>query len=354
MATIYEVSKLAGVSLATVSRVINNSGRVSEKTREKVLAAMAQLDYRPNTIAQSLASNQSNCIGVLVSELHGPIFGTMVSAIEEELTKAGKFTIFAAGHSDAEMEKQGIEFLTARNCDALILHVEDLQNEFFAERRKTLLPFVLLNRAVPGLETNCISLNNERGGYQATRVLLDMGHRHIAYISGPLAWGDAHDRLAGHKRALAEERIDFDEELLMEGDYHEAGGGRAMAGLLELGKPITAVVCANDDMAAGAIEVIRNSGRSVPEDISVVGFDNVRWTRYLSPKLTTIDFPVAAMSTMAAHWVLRNVYGNQQFDIQHVFHPKLVSRESAAPPASLVGAASTTRDDGETVAEGHR
>ena len=130
MATIYEVSDLAGVSLATVSRVMNNSGRVSEKTRQKVLSAMAELNYRPNSIAQSLASNRSNCVGVLVSEVYGPFFGTMLSAIESELRLAGKHTIFAAGHSDAETELENIRFLISRNCDSLILHVESLTDEF--------------------------------------------------------------------------------------------------------------------------------------------------------------------------------------------------------------------------------
>ncbi|NNE04526.1 MAG: LacI family DNA-binding transcriptional regulator [Xanthomonadales bacterium] len=333
MATIYEVSKLAGVSLATVSRVMNDPSKVSEKTQKKVLAAMQQLDYRPNTIAQSLASNRSNCVGVLVSELHGPIFGTMVSSIEEELTRAGKFTIFTAGHSDAATERKGIEFLAGRKCDALILHVEALHNEFFAERQNRLLPFVLLNRFAPGLEENCISLNNELGGYQATRMLLDIGHHQIAYISGPLEWSDAKARLSGHQRALAEARIEFEDDLLVEGDYHESGGVRAMQRLLELGRPITAVVCANDEMAAGAMEVIRNSGRSIPEDISVVGFDNVRWSKFLYPKLTTVEYPVAEMSRMAAKWVLKNVYREPQVDLQYVFHPRLICRASAAAPA---------------------
>ncbi|MGH8222378.1 MAG: LacI family DNA-binding transcriptional regulator, partial [Woeseiaceae bacterium] len=121
MATIYEVSARAGVSLATVSRVMNNSGRVSEKTRQKVLAAMAELDYRPNSIAQSLASSRSNSVGILVPELHGPFFGVLVSGIEAELREAGKHVIITVGHSDVVKEKDGIEFLAGRKCDALIV-----------------------------------------------------------------------------------------------------------------------------------------------------------------------------------------------------------------------------------------
>lgn len=331
MATIYEVSELAGVSLATVSRVMNDSGRVSEKTRQKVLSAIQELDYRPNTVAQSLASNRSNCVGVLVSEITGPIFGAMLSGIEEELRKSGKFTIFATGHSDETKEMEAIRFLLSRNCDALILHVEALSDEYLLEQKDGALPFVIMNRMVPGLEDNCISLNNENGGFAATNMLLEMGHKDIAYISGPLSWGDASARLAGHKRALREHNRKLDNRLLVEGDYHEIGGSNAMTQLLQQGIPFTAVVCANDEMAAGAMDMIRARGMSIPEDMSLVGFDNAPLGSYLHPKLSTVNYPITDMGRMAAHWVLQNVYDNNGVEIQHVFEPKLVTRASAAP-----------------------
>ncbi len=331
MATIYEVSKLAGVSLATVSRVMNNSGRVSPKTRKKVLLAMKSLNYQPNTIAQSLASRRSNCVGVLVSELHGPIFGALVSSIEEELRLAGKFTIFAVGHSDEVKEKEGINFLISRNCDALILHLEAIADDYLLEQKNSVIPFVIINRNVQGLEGNCISLNNEQGGYEATKLLLDLGHRDIAYISGPATWGDSSARLAGHKRALAEFNINFDEQLTIEGDYLVLGGNRAMKQLFERGIQFSAVICANDEMAVGALDVIRERGLSIPDDISVVGYDNVRWAPFLSPKLTTVNNPIRDMGRMAARWVLKNVYNEDKLTIQTIFEPEIVARESAGP-----------------------
>lgn len=331
MATIYEVSNLAGVSLATVSRVMNDPGRVSEKTRHKVLAAMEKLDYRPNSIAQSLASNRSNSVGVLVSEVHGAIFGAMLSGIDSELRSAGKMTIFATGHNDEAKEREAIRFLISRNCDALILHIEALPDEYLRQRKDQAPPFVVMNRVVSGLEDICISLNNEYGGYAATNMLLEMGHRNIAYISGPLGWGDASARLAGHKRALNQHNRAFDERLMVEGDYHEAGGGEAMNRLLQQEAPFSAVVCANDEMAAGAMDAIRARGLSIPDDISVVGFDNAPLSRYLYPKLSTVNYPVTDMGRMAAHWVLQNVYDKKGVDIQHVFEPTLVTRASAEP-----------------------
>lgn len=332
MATIYEVSKLAGVSLATVSRVINDSKSVSSKTREKVVAAMQELNYRPNTVAQSLASNRSNCVGVLVSEVYGPIFGALLSGIEDELSRAGKFTIFATGHSDADKEREAIRFLISRNCDALILHVEALSDEYLQEQRDGELPFVLINRLVPGLEDSCIVLDNEKGGYDAARMLLEAGHRNIAYISGPLAWGDASLRLAGHKRALKEYGQRFDDRLLVEGNYSELAGSNAMTQLLQKGLPMSAVVCANDDMAAGAMDIARSYGISIPDELSIVGFDNSPISRYVHPKLSTINFPIGEMGRMGAHWILQHVYDGNGVELQNVYMPRPVERASVRPP----------------------
>ncbi|MGH8168731.1 MAG: LacI family DNA-binding transcriptional regulator, partial [Woeseiaceae bacterium] len=145
MATIYEVSRLAGVSLATVSRVMNNSARVTDKTRQKVLSAMEELGYRPNSIAQSLASNRSNSVGIMVPELHGPFFSTMLSGIEAELRGAKKHVIITVGHSDEEKEIDGIEFLMSRNCDALILHVDAVSDAWLVELHRKATPIVLIN-----------------------------------------------------------------------------------------------------------------------------------------------------------------------------------------------------------------
>src|SRR5262245_14006721 len=183
MANIYEVAELAGVSLATVSRVINPGAKVSEKTRQKVLSAMKELGYRPNSIAQSLATRTSNSVGVMVSELHGAFYGAMLSAIEETLRAAGKFVLVATGHSREEQEKEAIRFLVSRNCDALIVHVEALPDKFLVEHNQKSTPIVVVNRKVRGIADRCFSLDNELGGYLAAQSLLKQKHRKIAYIS---------------------------------------------------------------------------------------------------------------------------------------------------------------------------
>ncbi|QYJ76735.1 MULTISPECIES: LacI family DNA-binding transcriptional regulator [Shewanella] len=328
MATIYDVSFLAGVSLATVSRVVNNTGKVSDKTRQKVHDAMAKLDYRPNTIAQSLASNRSNSVGVLVSQLDGPFYGPMMREVESALRAANKHVIIAAGHSDAAQEKDGVEFLLSRGCDALIVDAEILSNGYLVELCQGKTPVVLINRHVDGIDERCVHLNNLQGGLLASRHVLEKGHKQIAYISGPLFKLDARERLEGHRQALAEQGIAFDENLFYEGDFREEGGYEAMAELLSRGRDFTAVVCANDQMASGAIAQCLERGLRVPEDISFVGFDNIPFPRYISPKLTTVCNPIQDMGRMAAHWVLREVYDQTDVTFCHRFEPELVVRDS--------------------------
>lgn len=330
MATIYQVSELAGVSLATVSRVMNNNARVSETTRNKVLAAMEQLGYRPNSIAQSLASNRSNSVGILVSELHGPFYGEMLSGIENECRAAGKHVIIAAGHSEEASEKDGIEFLISRSCDALILHVEAVSDNYLIKLASGNMPVVLINRFVPQLADNCISLDNELGGYLATKELLLQGHTQLAYMAGPMWKSDAKDRYNGHLRAMAEYGLSFNPALLAEGDFQDSSGSACMQQLLAKGIPFTALVCANDEMAAGAMEVARAQGMNVPQDLSIVGFDNLILARYIYPKLTTIDYPIGEMGRMAARWVLKNIYQQQALQLKNVFQPVLVCRDSAS------------------------
>jgi LacI family transcriptional regulator len=328
MATIYKVAELAGVSLATVSRVMNNSDKVAAKTRQKVEAAMTQLGYRPNSIAQSLASNRSNSVGILVPELHGPFFGYMLSNIELELRKAGKHVIITAGHSDAEREREGIEFLVSRRCDALILFVFAISNEHIKTLRESAVPVVVIGRLIPGMEDDCVSLNNEMGGYIAAKSLIESGHRELACITGPLWKSDGQKRFSGYKRALKEYGLAFDQRMVAEGDYEELSGRNAMEQLLQEAPPFTGLVCGNDEMAAGAIEIARMHGIAIPEDLSVVGFDNVFFTRYMHPQLSTIDYPIDKMGQMAARCVLRDVYGATDLDIQHRFEPSLVRRAS--------------------------
>jgi LacI family transcriptional regulator len=328
MATIYEVSKLAGVSLATVSRVINNSGKVTSATRSKVEAAMRELGYRPNAIAQSLASSRSNSVGLLVPELHGPFFGIMMSSIEDELRASGKHLIISAGHSDEQEERESIEFLISRQCDALILHCFAVPNSYLLGLVQSELAVFVIGRDIPGLSERCFYLDNEEGSYLATRALIELGHSNLAYLAGPLWKSDAKARYQGFRRALDEAGLAFHEELLTEGNYQEVTGREGMRQLLRTGTPFSGIVCANDEMAVGVIDEARERGMRIPDDLSVIGFDNVFFTRYMHPALSTVNYPVDVMGRMAAKCVLREVYDQNDVEVQNRYQPRLVLRAS--------------------------
>ena len=328
MTTIYQVAEKAGVSLSTVSRVLNGNQSVNEKLRQKVERAMAELDYRPNSIARSLASNRSDSIGVLVSELNSPFFGEMMEAIEAVIRAANKHVLVTVGHNDLEQEKDGVEFLISRNCDALILHVEALSDEHLFALNRDKIPLALVNRLVPGLEDGCVCLNNEKGGYLSTKHLLELGHKRIAYISGPLDKNDANERLAGHRRALMEAGIAFDKKLFFEGDYSEESGIQGITHFIENKTEFSALVCANDWMASGAMTRARDYNLALPDDLSIVGFDNVIFARQVFPKLTTIHNPIRQMAEMAAKNILHRVY-DIKMDLVPMFDPELIVRDSS-------------------------
>ncbi len=269
-------------------------------------------------------------MGILIPELYGPFFGVILSNIEEELRAAGKHVIIAAGHSDTDKEQDNIDFLLTRMCDALILHVYSVTDEYLMQLNQGPVPIILLNRYVDGLADRCVSLDNEHGGYLAAKALLESGHKSVAYISGPSWKVDSYQRLTGHKRALAEHGLEFNEDLLYEGDFEEASGRAGIIHLLDKDIPFTAVACANDEMAAGALDAARERGLAIPEDLSLIGFDNVFLTRYTHPKLSSIDCPIDEMGRMAARCALRDVYGRNGLEIINRYQPTVVMRESVA------------------------
>ena len=224
MPTIYQVAERAGVSLSTVSRVLNGKASVNKVLKERVEKAVKELNYRPNSVARSLANNRTDSVGVLVPELNAPFFGDLMQAVESTLRAADKHVIISVGRNCLETEKDAVEFLISRNCDALIMHAEALSDEYLLELNQSKLPVALVNRQVEGLPEACSSLDNEKGGYLATRHLLELGHKDIAYISGPTDKCDASLRLEGHKRALSEAGLPINPQLIFNGDYSEEDG----------------------------------------------------------------------------------------------------------------------------------
>jgi LacI family transcriptional regulator len=330
VATIREVSRLARVSPATVSRVLNGTTPVADLTRDRVLKAVAALDYKPNVFARGLATNRSGGIGITVNEVSSPYFGAFVAGVEQVAREQGIHLMVSSGFADAVHEHASIEFLLERRCDGLVVQVEGLADEELIDLvRNGPAPVVVFGRAIAEIEDACVVMNNERGGALAAEYLLAHGHRRIGHVTGPLSFPDARERLHGYRRALEAAGVDHVERYVVESNFQEEGGARAAALLLDRAPEITAIFFGNDQMAAGGMRTLREAGLDVPQDISVVGFDDVFLAQYLTPSLTTVRQPLVDMGRAAAHLLLARLQ-NDGREVVHRFDPELVERQSVA------------------------
>lgn len=333
MATIREVSRLAGVSTATVSRVLNGTTPVATATRERVLEAIARLDFKPNTFARGLATNRSGGIGITVNEISSPSFGAFINGVEQVVRAEGIHLIVSSGSADAVLERASVDFLLERRCDGLIVQADALPDEALADLvRHASVPVVVFGRAIAEVADACVVLDNERGGALATECLLRHGHRHIGHVAGPLSFADARDRHAGYRRALEAAGVAYDERYVVASTFLEEGGASAVTQLIERVPKLSAVFVANDQMAAGAMRALRERGLRVPDDVSVVGYDDVFLARYLTPALTTVRQPLVEMGRAAAEVLLARVNGDRRGVMQR-FEPALIERQSVVRAA---------------------
>lgn len=328
MATIKDVALLSGVSVATVSRVINNSPKASQASRDAVFKAMHELNYHPNANARALAHQNNETLGLIVADVSDPFFGTMVKAVEQVAQATGNFLLIGNGYHDAAKEKHVIEQLIGHRCSGLVVHAKMLPDEELIQMMSYVPGMVIINRIVPGFESRCVALDDRYGSWLATRHLIQEGHKKIGFLCSNHQISDSQDRLQGYLDALQEHNIPVDERLISRGSPDELGGEAAMTELLSRGQQMTAVVCYNDSMAAGALSVLSDNGIEVPQELSLVGFDDVLISRYLRPRLTTVRYPIIAMATQAAELAIALAKGGPLPQTTHMFSPTLVRRHS--------------------------
>lgn len=332
MATIEEVSRIAQVSKATVSRVLNGSAPVAEATRARVLAAMKQIGYTPNAFARSLATNRSGSIGVVVNEISSPFYSGIIRGIEEVVEAAGMHLMVSSGHANEALERKAVESLRARRADALIVQLEAVSDYDLLRWAERSRPLVIVGRYVAELAERCVYLDNVTGGYLATKHLIEQGHTRIAHITGWMAIKDARERVEGYRRALEEAGLPFDEALVVEGRFVEESGQLGMKRLLERKLDFSALFAANDQTAAGALQTLRDYGLRVPDDISLIGYDDVLLARYLYPPLTTIRQPLIDMGQAAARLALAALGADEAKGVRRKFEPELIVRASVTRP----------------------
>ncbi|KEI73030.1 LacI family DNA-binding transcriptional regulator [Endozoicomonas elysicola] len=327
MASIKDVAELAGVSRATVSRVLNETGQIKEATRDRVHAAMKKLNYRPNPLARSLATSSSNTVGLVVTSYRGSFFSELMAEVQEEMDQQGKFLLVSRGKRSRESEQLALQRLTDMRCDGLILHARNLYDEELIELAQQETPFILLDRQVEGLEDRCIAFEHAEAGKLAVEHLIQHGHQKIACLAGPRERLTARLRFQGYEQALREHHIDLDESLVAEADYDRQGGYQAMAEILERHPDITAVYSCSEEMCVGAFDLFREQNMTVPGDISVISFDSVSICTMLTPAVTTVHFPIKEMAAKASS-ALSSLMNHQPLRKLDTFKPELRQRES--------------------------
>ncbi|GAB4214541.1 MAG: substrate-binding domain-containing protein [Roseiflexaceae bacterium] len=327
--TLEDIARQAGVSPSTVSRVLTGSKRVAEEKRALVLAAIERSGYSPNLVARGLVRGRSMTIGVVMQDISSPFFARMVSGIEQGLDHAEYRSMFVSTHWRAEHqddEARSLQMLLERRVDGVIVLASSIPDQALREVAAQ-IPLVVVARSIPGLEQQCLAIDNREGAYRATRYLLGLGHRRIAHLAGTPGHPDAIDRLAGYRRALSEAGLAIEQNLVVEGEFTEESGLTAVEQLLVRGERFSALFAANDQMAYGAMLGLFNHGYRIPTDVSLVGFDDQFLSAYTLPPLTTVRQPSSEMGRAAAEAMLR-LLNNQPPQLPH-FLADLVIRKSA-------------------------
>ncbi|MET2607611.1 HTH-type transcriptional regulator GalS [Klebsiella pneumoniae] len=330
MITIRDVARQAGVSVATVSRVLNNSALVSPDTRDVVMKAVTQLGYRPNANAQALATQVSDTIGVVVMDVSDAFFGALVKAVDTVAQQHQKYVLIGNSYHEAEKERPAIEVLIRQRCSALIVHSKALSDDELSDFMQHIPGMVLINRIVPGYAHRCVGLDNVSGALMATRMLLNHGHQRIGYLSSNHGIEDDDMRREGWSKALQEQGIIAPDSWIGSGSPDMQGGEAAMVELLGRNLGLTAVFAYNDSMAAGALTTLKDNGIVVPQHLSLIGFDDIPISRYTDPQLTTVRYPVMSMAKLATELALLGAAGKLDREATHCFMPTLVRRHSVA------------------------
>ena len=308
--TLATVAKAAGVSPGTVSRVINRTARVAESKAQAVRSAIVRLGFEPNPAAQWLAKGKTHSIGVITQGLNSPYFGEALASIERELRRASYSPVFVSGNFRESDERECFDFLLARRVDGVILLTSCLPDAEL-KRLSARVPLVVTGRSLKADRVCCVDADNTAGAQLATDFLLGLGHREIAFITGPEDHPDARQRLRGYKAALATYDVPFQRSLVVAGDYREAGGFDATVRLFRSGVSFTAIFAANDQSAYGALLAVYKQGLRVPQAISVVGFDDLPASPFTVPPLTTVHRFTAEIGETAARSVVDMIDGRR-------------------------------------------
>lgn len=328
MITIKEIAQLAGVSSATVSKVINGKDEyISETTRQKILDIVEREGYIPNGIAKSLRMKNTKTIGLIMPDVMNLFFAELARGAEDAAEKKGYSVILCNTDNKGSKEERYIKILQEKKVDGIIMTAAENSGAKSLERCST--PVVLVDRDFElDREVGRITVDNEKGGYMATKFLIEKGCNNIAYISSKLWSKPSAERLQGYKLALRENGIKFNKDITYYKNFRTEAGYLGALNVLDRDKTIDGIFCGNDLIAIGAVKALKEKSIRVPEDVKVIGFDNISICDYLSPPLTTIKQPIYEMGEEAVNMLI-DIIDNHRTDLDKVLSPTLVKRGSA-------------------------
>lgn len=331
MANIKDVALHAGVSVTTVSHVVNGTRFVSETARQRVEEAVRELGYVPSAVARSLKHNTTRTFGMVIPNNSNPYFAEIIRGVEDRCFAAGYNVILCNSNDDPERQAGYLRVLTEKRIDGLVLVVTGSDAVARATLGGIAMPLVLLDREVSGVSGDLVEVNHVLGSQMATRHLLELGHPRVACISGPPGLSPSSQRRAGWKDALEQAGVERKESDLARGDFTARGGYLAMQALLKRRPRPTAVFACNDLMAFGALTAAREAGIAVPQQLSIVGFDDIDLAAFSAPPLTTVAQPKKQIGTVAADLLLDRVSNARTDNRQMILDPELRVRASTAP-----------------------
>jgi len=343
--TLRELAAAAGVSIATVSRVLNHKSHpVNDETRRRILALADERGYRPNLAARSLRTDRSSTIGIITDNIDSPHTTMMIRGIQDQVKQAGYICVVISADWDPAMEREAIHDLVSRSSDGIIFAEtwHRSADETLALSNK---PFVFVHRQFASESHASVTPDEVYGARLATGHLAQLGHRRIGYINGPEHYYASGDRLRGYREELAAHAIPFDEALIIRGDWQVESGYAAAIALLDVRPRATAIFAGNDLMAAGAMYAIFDAGLHVPQDVAVVGYDNREIARIFRPSMTTVTLPLYAMGKASAQLLLDLMDGVAVPAQEIQIRGRLIVREScgAAPEQRETPAVPTRR-----------
>jgi LacI family transcriptional regulator len=329
---IKDVADEAGVSTMTVSRVINKPEVVSLETRERVQQTIRRLGFRPNAIARSLKVQRTFALGLVTVDLTDSFFTNVSAGAEGEARRQGYHLVLSSTERNIHDEPDFVRMLAEQQVDGILIIRDaiEVQNDPLIRLLNIGIPIVTTGYHIPHPTLEIVDVDNVDGGYIACRYLLEHGHREIAMVTGPIYHKSVKDRSEGYRRALTNFGVDYKSSLVCEGNWTSSSGYTTTRDLLERKPPFTAVFVQSDEMAIGAYRAIFNAGLKIPDDISVIGYDDLPIGEYIAPPLTTIHQPVRKIGELAVQMLIRKIHGESSLDGSIILKTRLVERDSVS------------------------